>query len=83
MLVVYEKQAIKVLGKMPRKTALQLRDKIEAFASGNPPLNLDIKPLKGVEGGFRLRQGDWRALMSAEGAVLRVIAIKPRGDAYK
>jgi len=45
--------------------------------------NIDIQTLKGVDGGFRLRQGDWRALMTIEGETLRVIAIKPRGDAYK
>lgn len=83
MKVMYEKQAIKALAQMPSKTAKQLCDKIAAFAERSGRQNLDIETLKGVENSFRLRQGDWRALMLAENNLIRVIAIKPRGDAYK
>ncbi|NTU76636.1 MAG: type II toxin-antitoxin system RelE/ParE family toxin [Alphaproteobacteria bacterium] len=83
MQIVYEKQAIKTLAKMPVKTARQINEKIASFAARSGKQNLDIETLKGVDGGFRLRQGDWRALMLAEGETLRVVAIKPRGDAYK
>lgn len=81
--VIYEKQAVKALAKMPLKTARLFREKIAAFAAQSGKQNLDIQTLKGVENGFRLRQGDWRALMAVEGNTLRVVAIKPRGDAYK
>ena len=83
MEVIYEKQAVKTLSKMPVKTARQIRDKISAFAERSGKPNLDIETLKGVDKGFRLRQGDWRALMLVENGVLRVVAVKPRGDAYK
>ncbi len=83
MPIVYEKQAVKTLAKMPVKTALQIKEKIAAFASRSGRPNLDIETLKGIEGGYRLRQGDWRALMIIDGTTLRVVAIKPRGDAYK
>ena len=83
MKVIYEKQAVKSLAKMPVKTAQQIREKVLAFAERSGRPNLDIETLKGVEGGFRLRQGGWRVLMLLEHDTLRVTAIKPRGDAYK
>ena len=83
MKVIYDKQPVKTLAKMPLKMAQQIREKVSAFAARDGKPNLDIETLKGVERGFRLRQGGWRVLMLMERDALRVTAIKPRGDAYK
>lgn len=42
------------------------------------------KRLKGDEG-FSLRVGDWRVLfdMDAAARIITVVAVRPRGDAYK
>jgi len=83
MRVRYEKQAAKTLDKMPAKIAASIREKVEALASGNTAPNLDIKPMHGGEGGYRLRQGGWRVLLYRENDTLIVGKIKPRGDVYK
>lgn len=64
---------------MPRKEAARIRSKIDAYASGQ---SADVKPLQG-RGGIRLRVGDWRVLMTDNGAVIAIVKISPRGDAYK
>jgi len=85
MKITYEKQAIKTLAKMPAKIAKQIVTKINDFAKNKAKSNMNIKAMKGVENGYRLRQGNWRAIFIIEikKDKLRVIAIKPRGGAYK
>ena len=83
MVVIYEKQAIKALRKMPQKTAKAIMAKIEAFAAEGMNAHVDVTTLKGTDNGYRIRQGDWRALIYKRDDSLIVTAIKPRGDAYK
>jgi len=56
----YEKQAVKVLLKMPPKLAAAIQSKIEDFAAHGAKSHADIKPLQGALNGYRLRQGSWR-----------------------
>ncbi len=83
MNIRYEKAAVKALARMPRKVAQTMAAKIALFAAKGKKAHVDIDTLKGVENGYRLRQGDWRALMYITDDTLIVTAIKPRGDAYK
>ncbi len=45
----------------------------------------NLKPLAGVKDGFRLRLGDWRVcfVRDADGGVIDVYEIEPRGSAYR
>jgi mRNA interferase RelE/StbE len=45
----------------------------------------DIKRLSGRRGEYRLRVGGWRILFERddEARLIRVIDVRPRGDAYK
>jgi mRNA-degrading endonuclease RelE of RelBE toxin-antitoxin system len=56
----------------------------EAIASAPLVPHANVKRLQGEENGFRLRQGDWRALYSLdfEARTMTVTSIEPRGGAY-
>lgn len=81
--VAYSKDAIKTLSRMPANMARQIRSKIEQYASAPKSLANNIKALKGAEGYYRLRVGDWRVIFSETGEVVAVIRIGPRGGAYE
>ncbi len=83
MQTIYKKPAQKTLRKMPMKLAQAIMSKVDALAAEGFAAHVDVKTLKGVEGGYRIRQGDWRVLLLKEGETLFVTDIKPRGDAYK
>jgi mRNA interferase RelE/StbE len=47
------------------------------------PPSGDIRPMTGQEGFFRLRVGKYRVLFCIENNTILVMAIDPRGQAYK
>lgn len=76
--IQYAKAAVKVINSMDRVTKQRIRNAIEKIPLG------DIKPLKGSNGSFRLRVGDWRIIFSypVDGLIL-IEKIGPRGEIYK
>ncbi|MGJ3231235.1 MAG: type II toxin-antitoxin system RelE family toxin [Oceanicaulis sp.] len=80
--VVYERQALKTLARMPENNARRIRGKIEQLAEDAQSLAANIKPLKGRPGVLRLRVSDWRVLYR-DGVVIAIIKIAPRGAAYE
>ncbi|MBL8577436.1 MAG: type II toxin-antitoxin system RelE/ParE family toxin [Mesorhizobium sp.] len=80
--VAYSKDAIKTLSRMPANIARQIRSKIEQYADAPDSLTNNIKALKGAEGYYRLRVGDWRVIFSETGEIIAIIRIAPRGGAY-
>ncbi|ACR28366.1 type II toxin-antitoxin system RelE family toxin [Burkholderia glumae] len=82
--VEFTKQAAQALKAMPRDVAMRIRSKIDALAVDPYAPNPNAKKLTGIEG-YRLRVGDWRVLYEIEDdrIVIVVLAIKPRGGAYK
>lgn len=82
MQLIYRKEASKTLFKLPRNTALTIRDKIEALAAAPFAGNNNVKVLEGVDG-YRLRVGDWRVIYRINGGILEVLRIAPRGGIYK
>ncbi|WP_246797465.1 type II toxin-antitoxin system RelE family toxin [Burkholderia perseverans] len=82
--IEFTKQAAQALKAMPRDVATRIRSKIDALAADPYASNPNAKKLTGVAG-YRLRVGDWRVLYEIEDdrIVIVVLAIKPRGGAYK
>jgi len=80
--ITYSREAVKILGRMPRNTSLLIRSKIEQYAVDPSSLANNVKALKGEEGYYRLRVGDWRVIFSETGEVLAIISVAPRGGAY-
>ncbi|MFZ1154474.1 MAG: type II toxin-antitoxin system RelE/ParE family toxin [Solirubrobacteraceae bacterium] len=70
--------AAKAVRKLPRNERERILTAIERLPAG------DVRSLKGRPGEWRLRVGDWRAILrlNQDDRVIVVTAVKPRGGAY-
>ena len=70
--------AAKTLRKLPRNERERILTAIERLPAG------DVRSLKGRPGEWRLRIGEWRAIicLNQGDRVIVVTAVKPRGGAY-
>ena len=73
----YKKQAEEYLEKQADKQAARIKKAISALPAG------DVKKLRGIENGYRLRIGSVRVLFEKVGNEINVIKIDNRGDVYK
>lgn len=62
-----------------------LRSVLDGVALDPKYRHNNLKPLKGLKNGFRLRLGDWRVsfFRDAKDGVIDVFEIQPRGKAYR
>lgn len=81
--ITYTKDAAKALRRMPANTARTIQAKIAQYAADPASLANNVKALKGEEGVYRLRVGDWRVLFTEAGEILAILKIAPRGDVYE
>lgn len=83
--VRYEKHAARRLLRVPRDLARRLRAGIEAVAADPYGSHPNATRLRGWDGGFRLRIGDWRVVyvLDDERRLLLIAKIGPRGEAYR
>lgn len=81
---MYRTKAARYLSRLPGPTRDRVLDELEALAAGPMRSELDVKKLRN-RSGFRLRVGEYRVLFERleEERVLLVLAVRPRGDAYK
>ena len=81
--IEYTRDALRALRAIPRNLQANILGKIELLA-GNPFEASNVKKLVGREG-YRLRVGDWRVIYEIHGdrLVIYVLAVAPRGGAYK
>ena len=80
--ITFSKDALRTLSRMPANSARLIRAKIDQYAMEPASLANNVKALKGVEGVFRLRVGDWRVVFDEHGEVIAVVRIASRGGAY-
>lgn len=83
--IVLTKPAEKVYGKSSKEMHRRLYRCFETLEK-NPHYGSNIKQLSGeLKGLLRYRVGDWRVIyrIIQESCVVEIIAILPRGDAYK
>ncbi len=78
--IVFSPTAKKQFLNLDRQIQIRIKAGIEKLAMV-PPQG-DITRLKGREDQYRLRIGDWRIIFRAIN-VVQIIAILPRGQAYK
>jgi mRNA interferase RelE/StbE len=83
--VTYRRNAGKVLVRMQRAKADDIRAALARIAADPAAPNNNLLPLRGRPDGFRLRVGDWRVSYTLDrGArVIDVFEIAPRGGAYR
>ncbi|MGZ2374937.1 mRNA interferase RelE/StbE [Sinorhizobium medicae] len=80
--ILYTREALKTLTQIPANVAKRIRSKIEQYAADPASLSNNVKALKGMQGTYRLRVGDWRVIFTEDGKVLAIKKIAPRGGAY-
>ena len=83
--VRYQKQAAIRLFRMSRSVAQRISARIDAIAADPYGVHPNATRLKGRDGDFRLRVGDWRVVHSLNDArkVLLVAKIDQRGRVYR
>ncbi|MDX2142506.1 MAG: type II toxin-antitoxin system RelE/ParE family toxin [Rhodospirillaceae bacterium] len=80
--IFYKPRARKPLLRMPRPQARQIRQDLERIAAGMTG-DADLKPLRGRRGFYRLRVGDWRAVIEVTDDMVMVWLVGSRGQVYK
>ncbi len=85
MKLVIERRALRDLGKAPRRIATVIRARLKEIAADPFATQRNVTALKGAPATFRLRTGDWRTIyeVDREADIVRVLTIKPRGEAYR
>ena len=77
MEVEYSKQAIGYLEKQTERQSTRIRVSINNLPVG------DVRKLKGIDNGYRLRIGSVRILFERYGGKVYIVKIDNRGDVYK
>ncbi len=82
--IALSKEALKYYEKVSVTTATRL-DRCFASLESNPLKGSNIKTLKGIRGKYRYRIGNIRVIYEVDhtNSTVYVIAILPRGQAYK
>lgn len=85
MRLVWERQAIKDMARIPPKAAKAIRATLQIIAAQPFAPHPQAKTLAGQKDWFRVRHGDWRALyrLDRPSQTLIVERVKTRGDAYR
>jgi len=83
MQVTFKKSAIKALRSMQPKKADDIRAAIAEFASAPARQDNNVTALVGIEGGARIRVGDWRVSVIVSEDAIEVFEIAARGSAYR
>jgi mRNA interferase RelE/StbE len=73
----YTNQAKTYLNKQTEKQAARIRRSVDELPAG------DVKKLRGIDNGYRLRVGNVRILFERKGNIIHVFKIDNRGDVYK
>ncbi len=85
MQIVIARDAGKVLARLQPAKAKDIREAIDKVAADPTAPNSNLRPLKGVPNGFRIRVGDWRVSYTLDRAagIMSVFEIAARGGAYR
>ena len=83
--VRYRKSALYHVRNLSAAHRRTLRVVLDGIAQDPRYRHNNLRPLKGVKNGFRLRLGDWRVsfVRDAKDGIVDVFEIQPRGKAYR
>ena len=82
--IVFSRQALKELRKLPRDLIQRIREKLEQIARDPHGQHNNVTKLTNRPG-YRLRVGDWRVIyeLQDDQLVILVLRIAPRGEVYR
>jgi mRNA interferase RelE/StbE len=82
--IVFTKQAVKSLQRIPRNITDLIREKLAQLAADPFAKHLNVTKLQNRPGN-RLRVGDWRVIyeIQKEQLVVMVLKVAPRGEVYR
>lgn len=75
-------QAERDLDALDRPIQKRIIDKLEWFESQEDPISF-AEPLAGMQHIFRYRIGAYRVLVSPQGAIIAVLRVRKRSEAYR
>lgn len=81
MEIIWTKKAQKALARVPANVRAQIVRKIDAYAADPASQANNVKALNGIDA-LRLRVGNWRVIFTADGRILTVLRLGPRGSIY-
>lgn len=81
----YRASVLKALRRMQPAKAKDIVQALAQIAADPKVKNPNVKPLRSIKNGFRVRVGDWRAsyTLDREAHVMDVFEVAPRGSAYR
>jgi mRNA interferase RelE/StbE len=74
-------RARKDLRSLPAKDRSSLITRLKYYTAGGT--GQDVGPIRGSSGLFRLRHGDWRAILSVERGTMIVKRVRHRREVYR
>ena len=82
--IVYTRQALRVLRRLPRNLVQRIRDKLSLIAADPYGQHNNVTKLQNRPG-FRLRVGDWRVIYDIQDERMEIIVLRvaPRGEVYR
>ncbi len=80
--IAYTKDAMRSLKGLPRNRRDTVLGKIRLLTDDFKAVGKNVKKLKGSET-WRLRVGDYRVIFDRDGETIRILAVAPRGKAYR
>jgi mRNA interferase RelE/StbE len=83
--LVFEREAVKALKKLPAEVRANLRERLEAIAADPRGRHGSLEPLTGdLAGLYKLRVTQWRAVVALDhpAAIVRVTRLGRRRDVY-
>jgi mRNA interferase RelE/StbE len=85
MKIGFRRDPLKALRSMQRAKAEAIFAALDRIAANPFARNNNVKPLRGVPDGYRVRVGDWRVsyTLDRQADVIEVFEIAPRGGAYR
>jgi mRNA interferase RelE/StbE len=82
--VLISRSAERELGRLPRDVQVRFARAFEELERDpRPRLGLDIRPLRGAKGAWRLRVGSYREIYEKEEGQLRFTRFGHRKDVYR